>query len=69
MKNFLIKLAFVLWIIWFMTLVTSCSSSLPAARYAKEHRSKEFTSWKTINKKIDTAEKSKPKEHAKRNRY
>lgn len=69
MKNFLIKLAFTLWIIWWLTLVTSCSSSAPATRYAREHRSKEFTNWKTIHKKMDKAEASKPKEHAKRNKY
>lgn len=69
MKNFLIKLAIALWVIWFLTLVSSCGSATPAARYAREHQNKEFTGWKTIHKKIDKAEKSKPKEHAKRNKY
>jgi hypothetical protein len=69
MKNFLIKLAITAWIVWFLILVNSCGSATPAARYAREHQSKEFQGWKNQNKKMDKAEKSKPKDHSKRNRY
>lgn len=68
MRNFLIKLFLTAWVIWFISLVAGCTSQLPAARYAKEHRSREFSSWKEINKRMDKAAKAKPKEHAKRNK-
>lgn len=69
MKNFWIKLAFAIWMAWFLTMTQSCVSSNPAARYARTHSDKEFTSWKDLNRKMDKAEKAKPKEHQKRNNY
>jgi len=69
MKHFLIKLAVTLWVVWVITLMASCASQSPARRYAREHQSKEFTDWDTINKKSDKAQQSKPKEHSKKNRY
>jgi len=41
----------------------------PAQKYANEHSYREFTSWKEIGKKWDKIEKSKPKEHAKKNKW
>ena len=50
--------------------LTSCVASMsPAQRYAREHSSKEFTSWEDLDKKMDQNEKKKPKEHSKKNNY
>jgi PBP1b-binding outer membrane lipoprotein LpoB len=46
-------------------ILSACASLTPAQRYAKEHESKEFKGWKDQNKKMNKAEKSKPKEHTK----
>lgn len=69
MKNFLIKLAVTLWVVWWLMLVSSCVTSSPAKRYARTHQHREFTSIEKIGKKLDKAESSKPKEHKRRNKY
>lgn len=42
-------------------MIVSCGAYNPSANYAKQHKDKEFKSWKHTNKKIDKALKSNPK--------
>ena len=42
-------------------IIVSCGAYNPSANYAKQHKDKEFKSWKHTNKKIDKALKSNPK--------
>jgi len=65
MKN-IIKLLFTISLIITMA---SCAALTPGQDYAKQHQSKEFTSWKQIGKKMDACDKKKPKEHASVNKW
>lgn len=68
MKNTILKTALIrvftnhiLMLTMILIILSSCVSTDPATRYAREHRGREFTSWQHETKKAKKAKKKKAK--------